>query len=120
MKKPPLFAALLLVMVVSGCASVDLRKEQFSKMAIDQVRLALDLFRMDTGRYPTEEEGLGVLVNHGSGRSPYLTALPHDPWGQPYRYRLPDGQPLVDSAGPDGRYDTPDDVHLFPPSKEAL
>jgi type II secretion system protein G len=42
---------------------------------------ALKLYKLDTKRYPTEAEGLAVLVA-GSPR-PYLDKLPTDPWGHP-------------------------------------
>jgi len=54
---------------------------------------AVDLFKADVGRYPSVQEGLGVLVapstikNYNPGG--YLKALPIDPWGRPYRYESP-------------------------------
>jgi general secretion pathway protein G len=53
--------------------------------------LALDLFEMDNGRFPTTEEGLlalrtrpGALTNW---QGPYLKKDPKDPWQRPYVYR---------------------------------
>ena len=63
---------------------------------------ALDLYRLDVGRYPSTEEGLGVLVRQPGGTNgwngPYIDgqAVPADPWGHPYVYRMP---------GSDGPYD---------------
>jgi len=63
---------------------------------------ALDLYRLDTGRYPTTEEGLGALVTAPPGAArwngPYLDAnsVPTDPWGHAYVYRVP---------GTEGDYD---------------
>ena len=54
---------------------------------------ALDLFYLDTGRYPMSQEGLGALVQRSAGLStwngPYLKkpAIPKDPWGNPYQYK---------------------------------
>ncbi len=63
------------------------------------IATAVELFRLDVGRYPTEEEGLSVLSGAPDGatrwRGPYIqreSAL-LDPWGHPYRYRE------VDDAG---------------------
>ena len=95
-----------------GCASVRVEKEKFSRTAMYELRQALDLFRLDNGRYPSEEEGLAALLNSGQGRPPYVKALPSDPWGQPYRYRMVESRPIIDSAGPDRRFDTTDDVPL--------
>lgn len=112
MKRIALFGIVLSTLVAGGCASVEIRKEQASRVSGLQLRQALDLFRMDNGRYPDEEEGLAVLVNPGKGKAPYLSGLANDPWGRPYRYRLVDGRPVIDSAGPDRRYDTTDDLPL--------
>ena len=55
---------------------------------------ALDMFYIDTGRYPSTEEGLSALnnkpeeINHWKG--PYLKKkLPKDPWGNDYVYKSP-------------------------------
>jgi general secretion pathway protein G len=52
----------------------------------------IETFRMDTGRYPTEEEGLEALRVQPDGaegwRGPYMTRpVPLDPWDRPYVYR---------------------------------
>lgn len=62
-----------------------------------QIASALDLFRLDAGRYPTTEEGLAVLAAptpelqaEGKYRKGgYLDRPPEDPWGNPYRYKRP-------------------------------
>ncbi len=79
------------------------------------LRLALDSFRLDTGRYPSAQEGLSVLstppVNdNGSWYGPYMEkAVPQDPWGNAYIYQPPiageNGRmisPVVISYGADG------------------
>ena len=57
---------------------------------------ALDLYRLDNFKYPTTEQGLQALVkqptdpsitNYRSGG--YLSALPKDPWNNPYQYVSP-------------------------------
>ncbi len=55
---------------------------------------AVQAYRMDTGRYPTTEEGLNALMvapgNEARWRGPYLQgAVPLDPWGKPYKYAAP-------------------------------
>jgi len=70
-------------------------KVDVAKLQIDQLGSALDLFRLDVGRYPTSQEGLGALVARPGGaqqwRGPYLkgTSVPADPWGRAYQYRSP-------------------------------
>jgi general secretion pathway protein G len=70
-------------------------KTDTARAEIHNLGLALDMFRLDTGRYPTPQEGLGVLVNKPdrltTWNGPYLRqkAVPADPWGHPYTYRQP-------------------------------
>lgn len=61
---------------------------------IQNLAVALDTFRDDVGRYPTDAEGLRVLtekVDTAIGwDGPYLKRpAPSDPWGQPYVYHSP-------------------------------
>jgi general secretion pathway protein G len=67
---------------------------QVTKAQIDSIEKALDQFRLDLRRYPSAEEGLEALVARPgklSGWSgPYLKkAVPTDPWGRAYVYRVP-------------------------------
>lgn len=79
--------------------------------------LALDLFETDLGRYPTEDEGLQVLVSSpgdSNWRGPYLKGeLESDPWGMAYQYSLDTentGRYLIRSAGPDRQFGNDDDI----------
>ncbi len=82
-------------------------KTQTASIQVDYIRSALDLFLLDIGRYPTEEEGLKVLVSNDGNlenwNGPYLkgNAVPEDPWGHPFRYRLNSRDPEVYSLGAD-------------------
>lgn len=65
-----------------------------AKAQIDALTKALDTYRLDTGRYPTTEQGLNALVTAPGGiakwNGPYLSkAVPPDPWGRVYLYRAP-------------------------------
>lgn len=70
-------------------------KTDAAEIQIDNLSGALDLYRLEVGRYPTTEEGLTVLVEHPDGVSawngPYIDKREGltDPWGRPYRYRFP-------------------------------
>lgn len=77
---------------------------------IDALGKALDQYRLDTGRYPSTEQGLGALWVQPSGEArwwgPYLRkAPPKDPWGRDYGYRAPGehGEYDLFSLGKDGR-----------------
>lgn len=93
---------------------VDKSKQVAAKSQAKTLRLALDSFKLDTGRYPSEQEGLSVLsappVNdNGNWYGPYLEGnLPLDPWNNAYIYQPPLAQsngrlspPVVISYGAD-------------------
>lgn len=82
------------------------------------VSLALDLFHMDTGRYPTTEEGLVALNQNPSLLSdwhgPYLKRAPKDPWGNSYIYQSPGNHNSdfdLSSTGINGITGDDDDIH---------
>jgi general secretion pathway protein G len=95
---------LLIVLVIIGLLAalvgpqllgrLDSSKVTTAEVQVRNLRTALDTLRLDIGRYPTTEEGLGLLSNPPSDpdlrtrwRGPYLEdALPNDPWGHPYNY----------------------------------
>ena len=83
-------------------------KQSAAKAQIELLGEGIDQFRLDTGRYPTTQEGLNVLmVNPGVDKwdGPYLKKeLPVDPWGKPYIYQQPGNHGDYDlySYGRDG------------------
>jgi general secretion pathway protein G len=86
-------------------------KAKAAKIQIESFGSALDLFFLDTGRYPSNSEGLTALVQRPGGiaawNGPYLKGgvVPQDPWGNPYVYRAPGQRSPYDlvSYGADGR-----------------
>jgi len=82
---------------------------------------ALELYKNDTGAYPTNAQGLKALIeepdNVANWHGPYLadaTAL-HDPWNMNYQYSFPAhhaaiGHYDVWSMGPDQKSGTGDDI----------
>ena len=86
---------------------------------IANLEVALDVFAMDTGRYPTTAEGLWTLIEQPAGvkewHGPYIRrAIPNDPWGNPYVYKTPGdynttGYDLY-SFGPDSQDGGDDDI----------
>ena len=82
-----------------------------AKVQIEQIGSALELYKLDTGRYPNTQEGLGALLGAPSGTAnwngPYLKDAKHlkDPWSNNFVYRSPadkGGYDLV-SLGADGK-----------------
>ncbi|MYN40404.1 type II secretion system major pseudopilin GspG [Duganella sp. FT109W] len=69
-------------------------KAQITRAQIDALDKGLIQYRIDTGHYPSMEQGLIALfvapANEALWRGPYLNkALPQDGWGNPYVYKLP-------------------------------
>lgn len=89
-----------------GGAKVDTATVQ-----VDRLAGVLDLYRLETGGYPSQEEGLAVLFdrpqNAVSWNGPYIRNRKSltDPWGNPYGYRYPGEHGEFDlySLGADGR-----------------
>jgi len=84
-------------------------KVKAAQAQIQMLSTALDLFHLDVGRYPTEEEGLKSLVQRPENLSqwsgPYLEkGVPKDPWGRDYLYKSPGEHGAYDlvSHGADG------------------
>lgn len=77
-------------------------KTDAAEIQIDNLSGALDLYRLETGRYPTTEQGLRVLVEAPDGdrswNGPYIDKRDGliDPWGEPYKYRYPGRQAEFD------------------------
>jgi general secretion pathway protein G len=95
---------LLVVMVIIGLlvsyvgpryfAQLGKSEVRAAKAQIDGLEKALDQYRLDTGHYPTSEQGLAALIQEPAGEKgwagPYLKkSPPPDPWGQPYLYKSP-------------------------------
>jgi general secretion pathway protein G len=95
---------LLVVMVIIGLLAGFVAPRYFSQVGKSQVKAAraqidaldkaLEQFRIDVGRLPTNEEGLAALnvspPNEPNWGGPYLKKdVPKDPWGHPYVYLAP-------------------------------
>jgi general secretion pathway protein G len=111
---------LLVVMVIIGLLAALVAPKVFPKLGkgktaaakaqIELLGQALDQYRLDTGTYPTTEQGLQALITN-PGNVPkwegsYLKkeALPSDPWGRPYQFQSPGSHGDYDlwSLGLDG------------------
>jgi len=95
---------LLVVIVIIGLlasyvapryfAQLGKSERKAAKAQIEAFGKALDTYRLDTGHYPSTEQGLIALTARPDGESqwdgPYLQkAIPADPWGKQYVYRSP-------------------------------
>jgi general secretion pathway protein G len=68
-----------------------------ARQDISTIMQALQLYRLDNGRYPSQDQGLKALaerpttdpVPNNWKDGGYLERLPNDPWGNPYQYLNP-------------------------------
>ena len=95
---------LLVVMVIIGLlasyvgpkyfAQIGKSEVKTAKAQIDSLGKALDQYRLDTGHYPSTENGLAALnaapANESKWQGPYLQKkVPNDPWEHAYIYKMP-------------------------------
>ena len=80
-----------------------------ARAQIDALEKALDQYRLDTGHYPSQDQGLAAIIkkpaNEPRWDGPYLKKdLPMDPWGRPFIYKIPGerGEFELVSLGKDG------------------
>ncbi len=91
---------------------IDKARVVSTKANLKMLHNAVIQFKLDTGRFPTEDEGLKALIEQptdvtGWNTGGYLetTALPKDAWGNDFIYQLmpESGKPFVIiSYGADG------------------
>ena len=81
---------------VSIFAQVDKGRITATSVQISNLESVLELYRMDSARYPTTEQGLDALVNEPDDATNYPPGgylqkrrVPEDPWGNPYQYEQP-------------------------------
>ncbi|MCB1907705.1 MAG: type II secretion system major pseudopilin GspG [Rhodocyclaceae bacterium] len=85
-------------------------KSKTANVQIKDFEQALELYKLDVGRFPSSDEGLGALVGKPADATgwngPYLKRkdIPSDPWGHAYQYTAPGQHGEVDiySYGADG------------------
>jgi general secretion pathway protein G len=85
-------------------------KPKIALADLKNLETALDMFYLDVGRYPTDEEGLKVLYQKPENEipgwaGPYIKRAPKDPWGREYVYKCPGEHGTFDlsSLGPSGK-----------------
>ncbi len=91
-----------------------------TKSQMNSIETALGMFEIDSGSYPTTEQGLMALVVRPSDLSEdewskYMKKLPQDAWRQDFIYRSPgenDSDFDLISMGKDKKEGTEDDIKL--------
>lgn len=101
------------MIIVSTSGIFGQSRDAKARADIQRLDSALQLYNLDIGRYPADDEGLRALVQAPSGVEPasyrpggYVSKLEMDPWGNPYQYQVPgrrSGKPYdLYSLGADG------------------
>lgn len=87
--------SIILVAAIFFIDSMSRAKQRAAHNQIKTLQSALDTFKLDNGRYPTNSEGLKVLVSNVPGapywKGPYLETkdILVDPWNHSYYYESP-------------------------------
>ena len=87
---------IVIIGLLAGVTTISVRsylirsKQNVARLEISKIAVALDTFYTQFGRYPTNEEGLQVLVEP-SDEFPdgLINKLPRDPWGYEFEYHSP-------------------------------
>ncbi len=108
-----IMVVLILIGLVAGSllfpvmGRLDRGRYKSTQNQIREVIKSLETFYLDCGTYPSEEEGLGALVeqtpNCSSWGGPYLKKIPKDSWGGELLYEFSEetGEPIIISLGRD-------------------
>jgi general secretion pathway protein G len=98
-----------------------------ARTQISNYKTALDIYRLNVGMYPTDQEGLEALkvapsslANPAKWQGPYIEVeLANDPWDLPYVYSTVQSgvaagemKPQIVSFGPDRTQGTEDDITM--------
>ncbi len=111
---------LLIVLVILGLLAavvapvlyqrINPAKHSAARTQIENFSTALDNYFVDTGTYPSTEQGLSALRTAPTGvngwAGPYLKKeVPNDPWKNPFVYKAPgrSGGYEIISLGADGQ-----------------
>ncbi|PWE27773.1 type II secretion system major pseudopilin GspG [Pararhodobacter marinus] len=108
-----ILALLAVVIVPRVIDRPDQARAARAQSDIAAIGSALNLYRLDTGSYPTTDQGLAALVSRPTvapvpqnwADGGYLERVPEDPWGRAYLYLAPGVHGPYDlvSYGADGR-----------------
>jgi general secretion pathway protein G len=90
---------------------VDTSRIVAAKTQIANFQTALGAYKLDTGTFPTTEQGLVALrvkpAEMAQWNGPYMPKdIPKDPWGRAYAYKYPSehgDEPEIISYGQDGQ-----------------
>ena len=100
------------IVLINVLPSQDRAMIDKAKADIAVLEQAVEAYRIDTFVFPTNEDGLGALLQAPQGleradryrQGGYIKRLPEDPWGRPYQFAVPGEDQAFDiwSFGADG------------------
>lgn len=107
-----LMVVVVIIGLLAGAVTISVRgylvasKQNIARMEIGKIIQGLETFYTAYDRYPSNEEGLRVLVEPSDDfPEGILSKVPRDPWDNPYQYNHPgrSGPYEVICYGADGR-----------------
>ena len=82
-----------------------------TRTSISAICTAIDMYEVDTGRFPSSLDGLVKSDNSANWSGPYLRGgVPADSWGTPFSYTTEANGYKVISGGPDLSVGSDDDI----------
>jgi len=86
-------------------------KSTTARTQIESLISALEIYQLDMGEFPTDEQNFNVLIENPNDdenwQGPYMrrNKIPVDPWGRAYIYKLSEDAEsiFVSSLGKDGK-----------------
>ncbi|MDQ3235090.1 MAG: type II secretion system protein GspG [Pseudobdellovibrionaceae bacterium] len=118
-----LMSTIMAVLVTKLLDKSDSAKADLTGVLQSKLDESLTMYKLDTARYPTTEDGLQALIEAPATarnwRGPYTEAEKlNDTWGNLLQYELIKARKFkITSAGTDGEFGTEDDI-IFPKEKE--
>ncbi len=105
------------VIVVAVVNQLENAKIGTAKLKLNELEKALQLYSVQVGEFPSQNEGLRSLLQPSDGSKPFLKEkdVPKDPWGEAYLYYNPargggNAPYELASKGPDRQEGTEDDI----------
>ncbi len=110
-----LLGTLGVYLITNLTQQADTAKIDQTKLAIGNIRQALQLYRVHMKKFPTTDVGLQVLLENPGDkrwRGPYLDNEKKlfDPWDTEFEYESDGRNVKIMSAGPDFQMGTDDDI----------
>ena len=104
---------LLVVMIILGMLASLVGPKMFKKLGTSKIQAAgaqislfntaLDMYRLDVGKYPSSLDALINNPGEDYWDGPYLKKNPSDPWHNPYIYEQSGSDYTLKSYGADGQ-----------------